>query len=355
MLCGIVFPLKEFEMVICPKCGYRRQQNDDDFVSKSECPKCGIVYEKFERAQNPLKPAGKVIGLKNRKPNRAYFWSAAAWLLVICIFIAWSNSFNKPAPADFNPDSRKIPTGFPQPKPVYNAPALYTSPPPLNDGGRQLSNAARRLLEVYNKPLDSSHYYQNVLDEYEWDDIKSLPNYAGIRSILWNYHRQHTYVGNDFFVCVDMALEVWDLMRAAGIPARLMVGNAQTDITLYPTVAKYLAAMNHAWVLVEVSPSTWIPLETTGGFIVEPSMPNFGLYNVGAMFETPKEFKEFCELRKSMFATCKDIGPMRDNFNRLYAGRAVTGETAQYTGRIEQRIDDCQGLVGRVTSLLQPR
>jgi len=28
----------------CPKCGYARQDGDDDFASPFECPKCGVVY-----------------------------------------------------------------------------------------------------------------------------------------------------------------------------------------------------------------------------------------------------------------------------------------------------------------------
>lgn len=32
---------------ICPKCGYQRQPNDDEYYSKLECPKCGLIYSKF--------------------------------------------------------------------------------------------------------------------------------------------------------------------------------------------------------------------------------------------------------------------------------------------------------------------
>jgi uncharacterized RDD family membrane protein YckC len=31
----------------CPKCNYKRQPEDDEFASKTECPKCGVIYEKF--------------------------------------------------------------------------------------------------------------------------------------------------------------------------------------------------------------------------------------------------------------------------------------------------------------------
>ena len=351
---GTAVTCKEFEMVICPKCGYLRQPKDDDFVSKNECPKCGIVYEKFERTQRQMTAANNMVYLEKRNTKRTISWSAVVLLFAIGIFIAKSNGLNKSLPINqtAGPPPLNWQTHTTQPKPVS---VISTARPPVKDGGRDISNATNRILQAYNQPLDGSRYYRNDLDEYQWDSLKSLPNYARIQLLLSNYHRQHTYVGGEFFVCVDMAMEVWDLLTTAGIPARLMVGNAQTDITLSPTVKRYLSDMNHAWVLAEVSPSTWIPLETTGGFIVEPSMPNFRLYNVGAVFESPKAFKNFNESRTSMFSTCSQIIPMEADFNRLYAGRPLTGDSTEYTGRIKQKIDDCQGLVGRVTAFLQPR
>jgi ssDNA-binding Zn-finger/Zn-ribbon topoisomerase 1 len=31
----------------CPKCNYERQPKDEDFTPKTECPQCGVIYEKF--------------------------------------------------------------------------------------------------------------------------------------------------------------------------------------------------------------------------------------------------------------------------------------------------------------------
>lgn len=33
---------------ICTRCGYLRLPHDDNLISESECPKCGIIYQKFE-------------------------------------------------------------------------------------------------------------------------------------------------------------------------------------------------------------------------------------------------------------------------------------------------------------------
>lgn len=35
------------QMRVCPKCNYERQPKDDEFTPTTECPKCGVIYEKF--------------------------------------------------------------------------------------------------------------------------------------------------------------------------------------------------------------------------------------------------------------------------------------------------------------------
>jgi len=54
---------------ICPKCGYERKAND--VCPDSECPQCGIVYEKYRRQQvEPGKkisnPMSNKSGIENR-------------------------------------------------------------------------------------------------------------------------------------------------------------------------------------------------------------------------------------------------------------------------------------------------
>src|SRR5438128_849284 len=38
-------------IVICPKCAYERREADRDFAPPTECPRCGIIYEKFLAAK----------------------------------------------------------------------------------------------------------------------------------------------------------------------------------------------------------------------------------------------------------------------------------------------------------------
>ncbi len=365
-------------MVTCPKCGYVRKPGDDDFFSGRECPKCGIIYEKFETEQ-PASDDGKlVVYLEKPGRDRTLVWILVVLLCTLGAYFAASGNLKKPAPAESKPTASAPPKAAQAP-PRQRAAATAPAPPPAEDkivqspppashslaihstapspknDSTEVARAIHRLSQTLTQPMDSAYFHRNELSENDYVGLKSQPYYVKVQYILQLYRRQHAYIGNGFFVCVDMAMEVWDELAAAGIPAKLMVGNVRSDITQSDTRIRYIAAMNHAWLLVEVAPSTWIPVETTGGFIVQPSMWNFSLYNMGAMFENPGEFKDFVEHRKSMFLTCGQIGPLQSNFNQTFAGERVSGKGVEYTGRIMQKVYDCAGLVRRVTALLQPR
>lgn len=369
-------------MVACPKCGYVRQPEDEDFFSATECPKCGIVYDKFEKEDKQLDGARMVIYVEKPGKNRAFLWLLTALVIVGAVYIVVSKGVNKPASSDLSkraPEQAQSPqrpfppaaaesdshTAYPAAPPALPQ-AAQGQPPSAQTGSsvphsvsvpmaydaQEVSETIHKIADTFNRPMDSSYYYKNDLDTSDWDSIKTLPTYNKIRYLLYNYHLQHTYVGNQFFVCVDMAMDVWDLLETAGIKARLMVGNVRTDITQLDTVEKYIATMNHAWVLARVARSTWIPVETTGGFIPQPSMWNYELYNEGEMFKNPGGFKDFVQSRTSMFETCSQIGPMEANYNQSYAGKPVNGQGAEFTGRIMQKVFDCKNLVGRVQKYL---
>jgi hypothetical protein len=208
---------------------------------------------------------------------------------------------------------------------------------------------------MHEQLLSDSYIFHNQVPHYGWDGIRRAPNYGKIQSMLGSYRRQHSYMGNDMFVCVDMAVNVWNMLATSGIRSKLMVGNTERDITHEGTIVKYVSSMNHAWLLAEVSPSTWIPIEATGGYIVEPSKPNFELYNKGTAFENPKSFKDCNTSRTAMFETCNETNSMREDFNRLYAGKPITAESTEYVGRMKQKLSDCENLIGKVTAYLQYR
>ncbi len=187
----------------------------------------------------------------------------------------------------------------------------------------------------------------------KWKRLAESPNYTKIAALMKDYHSKHSYLKEDFFVCSDMAIEVWDIIKTAGIKAKLMVGNIERDIVKHKSDHEYIAEMNHVWVMAEVVPSDWIPVETTAGIIIHPKIPSFELYNKGTSFETPRLFKEFSESRRALFQTCKEANIMADEFNRVHAGKPITREGMERTGRAKQKIEDCKNLESEVLSHLR--
>ncbi len=363
-------------MIFCPKCGYERQPKDDDFIPKNECPRCGIVYEKFAERQRKLNESEK-IAFERKDRTKTPFARDMAILCIIVFVITFAVKFKdnietagKGSLFNWkNPTTGSFATNYPEkssslpgrktipPQSAYPSPVKTNHPsdPSVHKKDIELSNTIIRISRIYEQPLTEFYVYHNNVPIYGWESLKKAHNYLKIQSILRNYRIQHTYMGNDLFVCVDMAMDVWNLLTTAGIRAKLMIGNVETDIAAGYTIREYLSRMNHAWVLAEVSPSLWIPLETTGGYVVEPSKHNFSLYNMGTMFDNPKGFKEFNTSRKAVFETCNETAALTDTFNRQFAGKPITMESTEYTGRIKQKFDDCELLLEKTTSLLRQR
>ncbi len=106
-------------------------------------------------------------------------------------------------------------------------------------------------------------------------------------NIVRYYHETHVYSTYDLFVCSDMASEVWNMLKAQGIKAVMVVGNKDTAIG-------DIVQSNHAWVLAEVAPGEYLALETTSGFVV-PKSENV-LYYRGWSFANPRELKRYNQL-----------------------------------------------------------
>jgi len=101
-----------------------------------------------------------------------------------------------------------------------------------------------------------------------------------------DYHKIHTYSKYDLFVCSDMAIDVWNIVETQGINAKIQVGNVD-DPNAKPE------NYNHAWVLAEVEPFSYVALETTGGYLVWGSENNN--YFQGYSFDNPKELKDYLD------------------------------------------------------------
>jgi hypothetical protein len=126
--------------------------------------------------------------------------------------------------------------------------------------------------------------------------ITSLPqnqenrNIATVKKIVENYHNTHTYDASGMYVCAQMAQDVWDMVKTQGIAAKIEVGNVNEKISK-------IQDANHAWVLAEVSPNTWVAMETTGGYLVCNDATicpvTNSLYYTGWSFNTPKELQDY--------------------------------------------------------------
>lgn len=374
-------------MTACPKCGYNRQDSDNDFVSSAECPRCGIIYEKYAEAQKQVEivrgaaetrerpdPGTAESGTKTEKKSNLISFTLAIVVISIVNYALIKHVVKNETAGSSN--TNQVEVSQAEELQVRHTPHgennahdsrkeaqedLSVTKLATNQIAKTLiykvdvdiEQRLDRISSNLKQPLDSSCVFKNNIYHSRWDSIKKTKNYMAIRSMLYDYHIKHTYMKNNFYVCLDMAMDVWNILSTMGIRSKLIVGNAGRDISDSGTMRDYVGGMNHAWLLAEVIPSFWIPLETTGGYIVEPSMKNYHFYNKGTAFDNPRQCKDFNSYRSAMFEAMNEIPPMLDNFNRSYAGKPITAETTEYVGRMKQKLDDVEALMQKVTTSLQ--
>ena len=179
---------------------------------------------------------------------------------------------------------------------------------------------------TYNIPIDDDFLYEYQLLTYNLDDGKYLlsaslstgesnsvyitiqsesqTNAEVVKEIVENYHKTHTYSYADFFVCADMALDVWNMVETQGINAKIVIGDVQRS-------NEQLFESNHAWVIAETSPDSWLALETTGGYTV----PNNQEYYNGWYFESSRGFKAYLSLLEQYNAQLDEIQNAESRYN----------------------------------------
>ncbi len=172
-----------------------------------------------------------------------------------------------------------------------------------------------------------------------------------LRKIVEDYHKIHTYSLIDYFVCADMAQDVWNIVDTQGMRALLVAGNIDNPDASWKEY-------NHAWVIVETAPRQWIALETTGGFLVErKTNPN---YYRGIFFENPRGLKTNMDLSRDYNSEIDRFVPivsqynekvrayntqrdfyrsLTDSYNKKYVGQNLTVTEYQESLMIIRSID----------------
>ena len=99
-----------------------------------------------------------------------------------------------------------------------------------------------------------------------------------------------------------MAIYLWNQLRTQGIKSVIKVGSVRKDMAWLENYPKnFLREIDHVWLLFEVENDKYLPLETTGGFIVFSDSPNCDRYFIGPEFDNPRQFKRFMEARDRYF------------------------------------------------------
>lgn len=167
--------------------------------------------------------------------------------------------------------------------------------------------------------LSSDQYSVNSLKSQ--DRIQTDKNIRLCEQIANEYRSSHIYSKDDIYDCDNMAQDVWNMLKAKGINARISVGSFEsagngrianeTDLHRVPSSGSLgeieipnrnyaslnlsnsssIENFNHAWVLAEVSPDSWLAIECTGGYIVY-SDENEKYYQ-GLTFSNPKNYRSF--------------------------------------------------------------
>jgi hypothetical protein len=176
-------------------------------------------------------------------------------------------------------------------------------------------------------------------------------NIRVLRQIVEDYHKIHSYNLDDYFICADMAQDVWNIVDTRGMRALLVAGNIKNP-------AAGWKEYNHSWVIVETAPRQWVALETTGGFLVyKNNNPN---YYRGIFFENPRELKNNMDLRrdynngivryetmvnqytakKSEYNTEQNYyRSLADSYNNDYAGKDLTPAEYNESVKIKNSLD----------------
>lgn len=207
---------------------------------------------------------------------------------------------------------------------IKTEPVSQQSPPPIN------------------VPPDSPAS-QETIPASQAPQIQQQPDKMKIvEQIAAEFHKNHSYTLEGEFVCLDMAINIWNQLMTKGIEAKIVGGNIRENITAW-NYRQLAFASNHAWVVATVSPTEKVAIETTEGTVIKPGMKDYSTYFKGIMFDSPAEIKRFELLRKKMNDVCRDAKQMITDWNQNVSGQQLhPAEIVARKSRLEQRKQDCE-------------
>lgn len=163
-----------------------------------------------------------------------------------------------------------------------------------------------------------------------------------VERIAAMYHASHSYTMEGGFVCLDMAIDVWNQLKTYGIEAKIMGGNIHENITAW-NYRQLAMEGNHAWVVATISPNEKVAIETTAGTVIKQGSTEAAPYFKGIAFDDPAQVKRFELLRKAANGNCRDAINLVNDWNENVAGKQLRPEEIiAKKSRIEQRKQDCE-------------
>lgn len=285
------------KQISCPHCHFEFKIDDIAYTLKNgffNCPVCG---KKFPSPSNsdqnstpPLVPVSRLL------PPVFVFLGIIAACTVIYFLTSTDKTVPAPnavAPVMTPPHKAPSPDQTTNPPVSPATPAFPMAAPAAPD--KNASEVARPL----PKPPEKMQI---------------------IKAIAAKYHASHTYTMDGGFVCLDMAIDVWNQLRTYGIDAKIMGGIITQNITAW-NFQKLAFDGNHAWVVATLSPTEKVAIETTEGKVFTPEMENASAYFKGIAFDTPAQIKKFEYYRHKAYETCRETKQLVKDWNENIVGK----------------------------------
>ncbi|MCK9196081.1 MAG: hypothetical protein M0P16_03785 [Syntrophales bacterium] len=297
----------------CPQCHIEFNTDDVAYTLRNRHFKCPVCNKQIP---SPL--------VESQGKNRHSSIVKYILSVIICVILAILAAF-------YVINNYNVNNSLPmQPPPVKSLPPVSDMPSYHPPPAASVINSAAPIVTLITPVPKSSLPPQNKLQLVE--------------KIAADFHKTHTYMLEDRFACLDMAINIWNQLMTNGIEAKIMGGTLKEDIMNW---SYRLLVMNsdHAWVVAKISPTDKVAIETTSGIVIKPGMKNSSLYFKGIEFDNPAQVKEFENLRTRL-VMCKEAHELVDDWNKNIAGeKRATVELIEKKSKTEQRLQDCANVI----------